>query len=310
MAAATPPSAVPAGTLYISYLPASSAAGAGVRADGEDKVQGGAGAGLVVGSPLPVVPAGEMLAAAAASGVECTALSSDAASSCFGGAFAAAMNTLRAASSRPPVAYNRRVSALATAWSRTVRELGTLQHSDLSQQLGPAGTYVSGQNLALAPASVADPVAASMGAWAAQPGNRGLLLGGATHVGVGVVKDDDGRWWVSLFFATCFESDPSACPADEAPAGGGGGSGGGRGGGSGGGDVSFDPDFEQPWLAMCKVSMCTRGGGERACWFVGETTFADFASRIWVRRPVLRGGRPTGACVWEQRRHVRYRVPG
>lgn len=280
VAAATPPSVVPAGTSYISDSSASSAAGAGVSADGEDKVKGGAGAGLVVGTPLSVVPAGEMSATAAASGVECTGLSSDAASACFGGAFAAAMNTLRAASSRPPVAYNRRLSALATAWSRTLCELGTLQRADLSQQVGPAGTYVSGQNLALAPASVADPVAASMGAWTARPGNRGLLLGGATHVGVGVVKGDDGRWWVSLFLASCFESDPSACPADEAPAGGGDGSAGGHGGGSGGGDVSFDPDFEQPWLAMCKVSTCMRGGGERACWFVGETTCADFASRI------------------------------
>lgn len=274
-AAATPPSVVPAGTSFISDPPASSVAGSGVNEDGEDKDGEGVGEGLMVGTPLSVGASGAAPAAAAASGADCTSLSGDAASACFGEAFMAAINTLRTASSRPHVAYNRIVSGLAIAWSRTLRGQGKLQRADLSQQVGPPGTYVSGQNLALAPASVADPVAASMGAWAARPGNRGLLLGGATHAGVGVVKGDDGRWWVSLFLATCADSDSSACPADEAPSGVDGDT-----GSDAGGDVSLDPDFEQPWLAMCKVNTCMRGGAERPCWFVGETTCADFASRI------------------------------
>ncbi|GAB0489602.1 hypothetical protein MMPV_000826 [Pyropia vietnamensis] len=274
-AATTPPAVVPAGTSFLSDTSASSVAGVGMNADGENKNENEPGVDLMMGTPLSVDPSGTALAAAALSGAACTSLSGDPATACFGAAFTTSINTLRATSSRPPVAYNRRVSMLATAWSRTLQRQGKLRRADLSKQIGPPGTYVSGQNLALTPASVADPVVMSMRAWVARPGNRRLLLGGATHVGVGVLKGDDGRWWVSLFLATCFEKDPSACPADEAPRGGDGDTDNGN-----DGEVALDRDFEQPWLAMCKVSTCMRAGGEGPCWFVGETTCADFASRI------------------------------
>jgi len=247
--------------------------------DGDEEEEEEDDEGLMVGTPLSVSAPVD----AAAAGTPCGSKTGGAAKLCFGVAFQEKINALRASATRPPLAYNKLITKHATAWSRTLRGRGALQRADLSALVGPPGTYVSAQNLALVPASADDPVTAAVDAWAARAGNRALMLGGATHMGVGVVRHRRG-WWVSLFLATCFESDTDRCPADQSGATLRGGSGGGGSGGGGGGDendaVQLAPDFNHPWMAMCKVNSCMRSGGDQACWYVGETTCADFASRI------------------------------
>jgi len=267
-----PPS--PAGASAISEPDAAAATD-----DGDEEEEDVNDEGLMVGTPLSLNAPVD----AATAGTQCGSKTGGAAKLCFGVAFQEKINALRASATRPPLAYNKLITTLATAWSRTLHERGALQRADLSALVGPPGTYVSAQNLALVPASADDPIMAAVDAWVARAGNRALMLGGATHMGVGVVRDRRG-WWVSLFLATCFESDADRCPADQSGRHLRGGGGGGGSGGSGGGDdddaAQLAPNFNLPWMAMCKVNSCMRSGGDQACWFVGETTCADFASRI------------------------------
>lgn len=222
------------------------------------------------------------------------------ADACYGAHAFGLTNEYRAQAGRPPLAYNRYLSRLSLAWSRKMAAGAPFAHQDIARIPGPPGTYTSAENIAGGRGGSEAPSAVAVRLWIESEGHRANLLGGATHVGLGVTRTAGGVWRATQMFATCHPRGNGACPADEsgaapaptaaptpapaptpalAPAPGNGG-GDGRDGGDGAPEPTRVGWYNSPWVQMCKVSTCTRRGATNWCWFNNWTRCADFATRI------------------------------
>lgn len=216
-------------------------------------------------------------------------------------------NAYRARNGRRPLAFNRYLSDLSLRWSRKMAAGAPFEHQDIARIPGPPGTYTSAENIAGGTGGSEAPSAVAVRLWINSAGHRANLLGGSTHVGLGVTRTAGGVWRATQMFATCNPRGNSACPTDEsgsapapvpkpapapqpapapkpapspvpaptaAP------------GNGGGDDRNDDPEpsrvgwFNRPWGQMCKVSTCTRKGAKKMCWFKNWMRCSEFATRI------------------------------
>ncbi|GAB0490498.1 hypothetical protein MMPV_001735 [Pyropia vietnamensis] len=210
-------------------------------------------------------------------------------------------NAYRARNGQGPLAFNRYLSDLSLRWSRKMAAGAPFEHQDIARIPGPPGTYTSAENIAGGSGGSEAPSAVAVRLWINSAGHRANLLGGSTHVGLGITRTAQGLWRATQMFATCHPRGNSACPADEsgsapapapkpaptpkpapspapaptaAP-------------GNGGGDGrDGDPEpsrvnwYNRPWVQMCKVSKCTREGSQKMCWFKNWMRCSEFATHI------------------------------
>lgn len=124
-------------------------------------------------------------------------------------------NAYRAQQGKTPLAYNLLLASSAAAWSASMAGGAPFAHQDLGAITPPAGTYISAENIAGGTGGGdGPPSAVAVGLWVGSAGHRANLLGGATHVGLGVGRV--GRVWrVTQLFATCHPAGGAECPADQ-----------------------------------------------------------------------------------------------
>lgn len=108
-------------------------------------------------------------------------------------------NVKRVSKDRVPVRPSSCADRWAEGQARWMAEHGTLEHRSgrLQKIMADCDFSEASENLAYGYASGN----AVVTAWMKSPGHRANLLRRSSRlVGVGAVKDDDGRWWVAQVF--------------------------------------------------------------------------------------------------------------
>lgn len=124
-------------------------------------------------------------------------VSTPASSRAASGDLYAAVNASRTAAGLPGLARNAGLDAVAQAWSRKLSYTGVLSHNPSYSSQIPSGWTVAGENVGYA---YSDAILHRM--WMDSPGHRKNILDSRYNsVGIGWVKDPDGRIWGTQVFA-------------------------------------------------------------------------------------------------------------
>lgn len=117
------------------------------------------------------------------------------------------VNQSRKANSLPALARDSRLDAVAQAWSKKMAASGTLSHNPSYSSQVPSGWTRLGENVGYAGS---DAVLHQL--WMNSEGHRKNILGGYTSVGIGWVKDSQGRIWGTQVFASYAGVKPPTTP--------------------------------------------------------------------------------------------------
>ena len=109
------------------------------------------------------------------------------------GQFFANVNSVRAGQGLAPLAYDGALTSYARWWAGEMAASDSLEHSNISSLLGSWWTV--GENVGVGPS-----VQSIHNALVASSGHYANIVGGYTHLGVGVAVDSQGRIWVAQVF--------------------------------------------------------------------------------------------------------------
>lgn len=109
------------------------------------------------------------------------------------GQFFANVNSVRAGQGLAPLAYDGSLTSYARWWAGEMAAANSLEHSNISSLLGSWWTV--GENVGVGPS-----VQSIHNALVASAGHYANIVGGYTHLGVGVAIDGEGRIWVAQVF--------------------------------------------------------------------------------------------------------------
>jgi uncharacterized protein YkwD len=109
-------------------------------------------------------------------------------------AFRSDINSYRASQGLSKLARDGSLDSYARSWAKRMAEKGGISHSNISSLLSPWTSV--GENV-----GVGGSVGSIFDALVASSGHRANMLGGFTHLGVGVWKDSSGVLWTAHVFA-------------------------------------------------------------------------------------------------------------
>ncbi len=109
------------------------------------------------------------------------------------GEFFANVNSVRAGQGLAPLAYDGSLTSYARWWAGEMAASDSLSHSNISSLLGSWWTV--GENVGVGPT-----VQSIHNALVASSGHYANIVGGYTHLGVGVAIDSQGRIWVAQVY--------------------------------------------------------------------------------------------------------------
>jgi hypothetical protein len=117
--------------------------------------------------------------------------------------FVSKINASRAANGLPPLQVSPVLTSGARSWSNQMMSAGAISHNPgLGSITG--GWDALGENVGVGP----DPDVLH-DAFMASASHRKNILGDYTHVGVGVVVEDETRMWVTVVFMKALDSSPT-----------------------------------------------------------------------------------------------------
>jgi uncharacterized protein YkwD len=117
----------------------------------------------------------------------------------FAARIAALVNVERAAAGLAPLAVSGCAGTFAVTWSRHMASTGDFSHQSLSPIMTGCGARGAGENIAYGATSPEQ----FMSLWMNSSGHRANILRASfTHVGVGVARSADGRWYATQDFLT------------------------------------------------------------------------------------------------------------
>jgi uncharacterized protein YkwD len=108
--------------------------------------------------------------------------------------FYSRINSLRGANGLPALTRDGGLDSRARSWAKTMWENGTLSHSNLNSLIPPWST--AGENV-----GKGGSVSSVFNALKASSGHYSVMVGGFTHIGVGVWQDPNGTLWTVQVFA-------------------------------------------------------------------------------------------------------------
>jgi uncharacterized protein YkwD len=109
--------------------------------------------------------------------------------------FAARIDGLRSSQGLAGLSRDGSLDAEARAWAKRMAERGDLSHSDIGRFLPPWSAAAENVGMGGSVASLFDALSASAG-------HRSNMLGGYTHVGIGVWVDGSGTIWTTHVFTS------------------------------------------------------------------------------------------------------------
>ncbi|MEX1125027.1 MAG: CAP domain-containing protein [Acidimicrobiia bacterium] len=107
--------------------------------------------------------------------------------------FASKINSLRSSNGLSALTRDGSLDAAARAWAQRMAERGDLSHSDIGRFLPPWSAAAENVGSGGSVSSLFDLLAGSSG-------HRSNMLGGYTHVGIGVWVDGSGTLWTAHVF--------------------------------------------------------------------------------------------------------------
>ena len=112
---------------------------------------------------------------------------------------AALVNSERAAVGLAPLKVSGCAQTFAVTWSRHMAATGDFSHQSLSPMMTGCGARGAGENIAYGATSAEH----FMDLWMHSSGHKANILRASfTHLGVGVVKASNGRWYATQDFLT------------------------------------------------------------------------------------------------------------